>query len=72
MIEGDDLYLVICSDGVWEFLQNNEVYEKTLSFFYNDDPEGLCKKLIELSTELWTREDDAIDDITAIAVFLDT
>lgn len=70
VIDEDDLYLVICSDGVWEFLQNQDVYNETLNLFYSDDPDAICKTLYELSHKLWIKEDDAIDDITALTVFL--
>jgi len=62
-------YIVICSDGVWEFLSNENVAEIVMPFYKKDDPDGACKALIKKSTEWWNQEDIVVDDITAIVVF---
>lgn len=66
----EDKYIIICSDGVWEFLSNEEVLDITLPFYNNNDPEGMCNALVNKSIIQWTREDEVIDDITAVAIFL--
>ena len=65
-----DKFLVLASDGVWEFIDNNEWVRLVAPFWENNDPEGAWKKLTELSVEHWKREDEVIDDITLIVVFL--
>lgn len=62
-------YMVIASDGVWEFLDNEAVCKLVQPFFAKNDPEGACNKLIEESSRLWKLEDDGQDDITCIVVF---
>lgn len=62
--------MVIASDGVWEFLSNEDVISMVSPFYLRNDPEGACEKLLKESTAAWKREDDVIDDITAIVVFL--
>ena len=62
-------YLVICSDGVWEFLSNKEVMEISNKYYLRNDASGLCQKLIKKATQRWEEEDCVIDDITVVAVF---
>ena len=61
--------MIICSDGVWEFLDNNEVKQIANNFYLNNDAIGLCKKLVRTSNDLWEKEDIVVDDITAVIVF---
>lgn len=61
--------MVICSDGVWEFLSNEDVTKIVMPYFEKNDPKGAVDKLIKESTKFWEREDEVIDDITAIVVF---
>lgn len=65
-----DRFLAIASDGVWEFLSNEEIVEMVRPFYLKNDPEGACEKIVRESTAAWKREDDVIDDITIILVFL--
>jgi len=46
-------YMVIASDGVWEFLDNEAVCKLVQPFFYKNDPDGACLRLIEESSRLW-------------------
>lgn len=65
-----DKFLVLASDGVWEFIDNDECVRLVAPYWENNDPDGACKKLVDLSVEHWQREDEVIDDITLIVVFL--
>jgi serine/threonine protein phosphatase PrpC len=62
-------FIVICSDGVWEFLDNKAVKDLVMPFYEKNDPEGACKKLINESTKWWNEEDVVVDDITVIVIF---
>ena len=68
-IDNDCKFIVIASDGVWEFLDNERVAEIVMPFYNNDDPDGACKALIKESTEWWNKEDIVVDDITVVIVF---
>ena len=70
VLNESDKFLVIASDGVWEFIDNNEWVRLVAPFWEKNDPEGAWKKLTDLSVEHWKREDEVIDDITVIVVFL--
>jgi len=65
-----DTHLILCSDGVWEFMTAMEVADyvserKALSL--SDTAQELCRE----SQERWLQEEgDVVDDITAILVCL--
>ena len=62
-------YLLICSDGIWEFIDNEDAMTIGNKFYLRNDANGLCQELYKKSVEFWLKEDCVIDDITAIAVF---
>ena len=68
-VDKDTKFIVVASDGVWEFLDNDTVKDMVMPFYEKNDPNGACKELIKKSTEFWNQEDVVVDDITAIVVF---
>ena len=68
-LDKDSKFIVVASDGVWEFLDNERVAEIVMPYYKNDDPDGACKALIKESTEWWSKEDIVCDDITVVVVF---
>ena len=62
-------YMIICSDGIWEYLSNEEVMKISNSFYLRNDALGLCNNLINKSMEFWLKEDNYVDDITVVVVF---
>jgi serine/threonine protein phosphatase PrpC len=62
-------YMLICSDGIWEFINNEEAMKIGNKFYLRNDAMGLCQELYKKSVDLWLKEEIVIDDITAIAVF---
>ena len=68
-IDCDTKFIVIASDGLWEFLSNKNVAEIVMFYYKKNDPNGACKALIKESTEYWNQEDVVVDDITVIVVF---
>ena len=68
-IKPQSKYMIICSDGVWEFITNEEAMNIGNKFYLRNDALGLCNELTKLSTELWTKEDSVVDDITCVVVF---
>lgn len=69
-LNSSDKFIVIASDGVWEFITNEQCIEVVSPYWERKDPEGACQRLVELSTENWQREDEVIDDITLYVIFL--
>ena len=68
-IDKDTKFIVVASDGVWEFLDNQKVADIVMPFYKKNDPDGACKALIKESTDWWNQEDIVVDDITVIVVF---
>ena len=68
-IDKDTKFIVVASDGVWEFLDNNAVRDIVMPYYDKNDPNGACKELIKKSTEWWNKEDIVVDDITVVVVF---
>jgi serine/threonine protein phosphatase PrpC len=68
----DDKFIVIASDGVWEFLQNEEIALIVQPFFETKNAEKAAEAVVRESYLRWKREEEGIvDDITCVIVFLD-
>jgi serine/threonine protein phosphatase PrpC len=62
----------LASDGVWEFLSNEEVAKIVAPFFEMKNAEKAAEALVRESYLRWKREEEGIvDDITCVIVFLD-
>ena len=63
-------YFVVCSDGVWEFLTNENVRDIGNKYYYNNnDVVGFCNELVNIAVIVWGEREKARDDITVVAVF---
>ena len=62
-------YMLICSDGIWEFIKNQEAMKIANSYYLKKDAYGLCQDLTKIATENWLKEDIVVDDITVVASF---
>ena len=62
-------YMLVCSDGIFEFISNEEVMNIANAFYSKNDVFGLCKTLTDKSIKLWLLDDNYVDDITIVAVF---
>ena len=65
-----DKFMVLASDGVWEFLKNADVARIVFPFYLKKNAEGAAETLVKEAFKKWKRE-DSVDDITCIVVFLD-
>lgn len=69
-ITEDDRFVVIGSDGVFEFLTNHQVMQLVIPFYESKEPEKACQKLYSESLAAWRKKDSVVDDITALTLFL--
>ena len=69
LLEGDH-FLILASDGVWEFISNEEVAEIIMPHFQNNSAEKAAEAIIKEAIKRWQEEDTSIDDITCIIIFL--
>jgi len=73
VVRDEDRFIILASDGVWEFIDNEEAV-RSVEVFYNKGLPALdaCRYLIAKAAVSWRRfEGDYRDDITAIVVYLD-
>ena len=66
-----DRYLVIASDGVWEFLSNEDVAGIVYPFYEQNAPEAAANALVKAAFKKWKQEEEVIDDITVVIIFLE-
>ena len=63
--------IVVASDGVWEFMSNEQVKNIVMKYKYNKDGFKCSKEIVEKAREIWEGTSFAIDDITCVTVFFD-
>jgi serine/threonine protein phosphatase PrpC len=68
-MDNDDKFMILASDGVWEFLSNDEVIDIIVPFWHKNDLKGACNQVVKEAVSSWEREEESIDDITCIVVF---
>ncbi len=65
--EHEDMILVMASDGLWEFMSDQEVMDIAV---LTTEPRYAVDKLISEANERWMREEQVIDDTTVCVAFL--
>ena len=68
-LTGNEQFIVVASDGIWEFLSNDKVKELVMPYYLNNKPNEACEKLIHEASLAWDRDGSARDDITCIVYF---
>ena len=63
-------YFTICSDGVWEFVSNEQVRDIGNVFYQQNDITGFCEDIVRYSMRIWSQSATIRDDITCVGVFL--
>ena len=68
----EDRFLVLASDGLFEFISSEEVGNIVKGYYEKDDIVGCCEFLYKESYRKWiAEEEDTVDDITIILVFFE-
>jgi len=68
----EDKFIVLASDGLFEFMESQEVIDIIKDYYLKNDIVGCCEYLYKESSRKWIKEEeDTIDDITIILVFFD-
>ena len=68
--EGDK-FVIIASDGIWEFISSEECINIVGKFYENNDVVQCCEYLYNESRKRWIKEEEVVDDITMLLVFFD-
>lgn len=63
--------IVVASDGVWEFMSNEQVKNILMKYKNNKDGNKCSKEIVEKARQIWAGTSFAIDDITCVTVFFD-
>jgi len=67
----NDKFMIIASDGIWEFISSQECVDIISNFYDKNDIKGCCQFLYEESSKRWLKEEEVIDDTTLILVFFE-
>ena len=62
-------FIVIASDGIWEFLDNKEVCNLIKNFYLNGTAKIAAEELVKKSRNIWDERGKEIDDITVVIIF---
>jgi len=65
-IDDNDCFIIIASDGVWEFISSQEAIDIVAKY---ESPDVACRAVVSESIARWQREEEVIDDITAVIIF---
>ncbi|KAF0734225.1 hypothetical protein Ae201684P_003418 [Aphanomyces euteiches] len=68
MLDSNDRCLVIATDGLWEFMTDDEVIKMVAP---HTDPKQAVDVLILEANRRWMKEEQVIDDTTVIVAFVD-
>ena len=69
--EPEDKFLIVASDGIWEFISSSNAVDIIKDYYENNDPKGCCEFLLKESSNRWIKEEKVIDDISMIILFFD-
>ena len=62
--------IVVGSDGVFEFLGNNDIAGVVKDGYEKGNVNATAKEIVRKATEMWTEKEDGMDDITVVVVFI--
>mmetsp|Transcript_23644 Transcript_23644/g.37207 ORF Transcript_23644/g.37207 Transcript_23644/m.37207 type:complete len:337 (-) Transcript_23644:166-1176(-) len=67
MKEGEDQFIILGSDGIWEFIENQDAVDIVAE---SKTAKEAAQALVLEATRRWQKEEEVIDDITATVVYL--
>jgi serine/threonine protein phosphatase PrpC len=59
------------SDGIWEFISNEEAVKLVAHHLERGDAARAVDDLMEAATQRWRQQEDVIDDMTCMVAILD-
>ena len=68
-INHNSRYLLICSDGIWKMLNNEQVRDLGNKFYSKKEIGPFCMNLVQSAVSKWEQLDIIRDDITVVSVF---
>ena len=67
----EDKFIIIASDGLWEYVSNQEVVDIVGKYYNKNDCDNAIKELYETAFERWRNNNIFIDDISIILIYLE-
>lgn len=67
----NDKFIIIASDGIWEFISSNECVNIVKDYYLKNDISSCLTYLLNESSKRWIKEEEVIDDITCLLVFFE-
>ena len=64
-------FIVIASDGVWEFLSNEQIGQIVWPYYLQNSPEQAGNAIVRAAAQKWRQNDNMVDDITCVTIFLE-
>lgn len=71
MYQQEDRFIIVASDGLFEFISSEDIVNIVKDYYINGDIVTCCEVLYQLSCKRWLKEEEVIDDITMIIIFLE-
>ena len=62
-------YMIIASDGIWQFMSNEKVMSIANKYYPKKDPIDMCNDLVREANACWEKEGIPRDDITVLVVY---
>ena len=62
-------YMIIASDGIWQYISNEKVMSIGNQFYPGRDPIDLCNELVKEADSCWDNQGIPTDDITLIVIY---
>ena len=70
---GNEKFIVIASDGIWEFISGEECVNIVKGFYENNlDAIGAINAIMKEAFIRWQKNEEIIDDITVIIIFFES
>ena len=69
---GNEKFIVIASDSIWQYIDSDECVEIIKDFYEkNMDAIGALNSLVTEAIKRWKKQDNKIEDITAVVIFFE-
>jgi serine/threonine protein phosphatase PrpC len=69
-LRSNDRLLLLASDGIWNFMSNEEAVALSFRFYDKRDASRAAESLAAEARRRWRLEGEAVDDITVVTVFI--
>lgn len=70
-LKEEDKFVIIASDGIWEFISSEDCVNMIKNFYQDKDVVGALNFVYKEAAKRWIMEEEVIDDITVIIIFFE-